>query len=43
MKAASHVEVHASYPLEVDPEVSPKERVHIVVREIWQVTGYRFM
>ena len=43
MKAGADVEVHASYPLEVNSDISPKEQVHMVAREIWQVTGYRFV
>jgi hypothetical protein len=42
MKASANVDVYATYPLDKDPDVSPKEHVKMVAREIWQLTGYRF-
>jgi hypothetical protein len=33
---------HGTYPIQADPGISPKERVQMTIREIWQVTGYRF-
>jgi hypothetical protein len=38
----SDVVFDGTYPIEADPDISPKERVQMTVREIWQVTGYRF-
>jgi len=42
MKASATMVFHGSYPLAVDPVVSPKARVQMAAREIWQLTGYRF-
>ena len=37
------VALHGTYPIKSDPDVSPEDRVQMVAREIWQLTGYRFM
>uniref|UniRef100_A0A0W0FE87 MULE transposase domain-containing protein n=1 Tax=Moniliophthora roreri TaxID=221103 RepID=A0A0W0FE87_MONRR len=36
------INFHGEYTLPVDALVSDKERVQIIMREAWQVTGYRF-
>ncbi|KAJ3819896.1 hypothetical protein F5880DRAFT_1591785 [Lentinula raphanica] len=33
---------HGYYTMSSDPLISDKERVKIIIHEIWQVTGYRF-
>lgn len=37
-----HLEFYGCYSLPEDPLVSDKERVEMVMNEIWKVTGYRF-
>ncbi|KAJ6602810.1 hypothetical protein DFH09DRAFT_1270635 [Mycena vulgaris] len=41
-KAGEAVDFHGSYPVPVDPLVSPRTRVEMVAREIWQLSGFRF-
>ncbi|KAJ7931949.1 hypothetical protein B0H13DRAFT_1545554, partial [Mycena leptocephala] len=41
-KAGSAVDFHGAYPIAVDPMVSPRTRVQMVSKEIWELTGYRF-
>ncbi|KAL0564139.1 hypothetical protein V5O48_017915 [Marasmius crinis-equi] len=36
------IDFHGEYTLPVDPLVTDKERVQLVMREAWRVTGYRF-
>jgi len=42
MRATANVQFHGTYFLAFDPQISPKERAHMVAHEIWQITGYRF-
>jgi hypothetical protein len=42
MRATADVQFHGTYFLASDPQIPPKERVHMVTCEIWQLTGYRF-
>jgi hypothetical protein len=41
-KASADVEFDGTYPITEDKDVEPKHRTHMVMREIWQLTGYRF-
>ncbi|KAJ7078765.1 hypothetical protein C8R43DRAFT_910298, partial [Mycena crocata] len=41
-KSGKAVELNGSYHIPVDLSVTPKERVQMVAREIWKVSGYRF-
>ncbi|KAJ7143889.1 hypothetical protein C8R44DRAFT_141341 [Mycena epipterygia] len=41
-KSGKAVEFHGVYTAPVDPLVSSKERVQMVAREIWKISGYRF-
>ncbi|KAJ7475021.1 hypothetical protein FB451DRAFT_1247281 [Mycena latifolia] len=36
------VEFNGTYQVQHDPLVSDKERVQMVVYEVWKVSGYRF-
>ncbi|KAJ7934879.1 hypothetical protein B0H13DRAFT_2481333, partial [Mycena leptocephala] len=36
------VDFHGTYPVLVDPLVSPRARVEMVAREIWNLSGFRF-
>ena len=41
-KKDKHVEFYGTYNMPADPLVTDKERVDMIVHEIWKVTGYRF-
>ena len=41
-KESAHVEFHGTYPVDEDVLIEPKQRTHMIAREIWQLTGYRF-
>ncbi|KAJ7307825.1 hypothetical protein DFH08DRAFT_975430 [Mycena albidolilacea] len=41
-KAGSAVDFHGAYPIAVDPMVSPRARIQMVSKEIWELSGYRF-
>jgi len=41
-KESAHVEFHGMYPVDEDVLIEPKQRTHMIAREIWQLTGYRF-
>jgi len=41
-KASADVEFDGTYPITEDKDVEPKHRTHMDMREIWQLTGYRF-
>jgi hypothetical protein len=41
-KAGKVVDFHGTYPVLVDPLVSPRARVEMVAREIWNLSGFRF-
>ncbi|KAF7350610.1 SWIM-type domain-containing protein [Mycena sanguinolenta] len=36
------VDFHGTYPILVDPMVSPRARVEMVAREVWTLSGFRF-
>ncbi|KAJ7797262.1 hypothetical protein B0H14DRAFT_2389912, partial [Mycena olivaceomarginata] len=40
--AGKAVDFRGSYPVLMDPLVSPRARVEMVAREIWQLSGFRF-
>ncbi|KAJ7740413.1 hypothetical protein B0H14DRAFT_2638082 [Mycena olivaceomarginata] len=42
-KAGSAVDFHSAYPIAVDPMVSPRTRIQMVSKEIWELSGYQFM
>ena len=42
-KASADVEFDGTYPIMKDKGIELKEHTHIVMWEIWQLTGYRFI
>ncbi|KAK7006366.1 hypothetical protein R3P38DRAFT_2555475 [Favolaschia claudopus] len=42
MKTGKAVNFNGTYPMLVDPLVSPRTRVQMVAKEVWTLTGYRF-
>jgi hypothetical protein len=42
-KSGHGVDFKGSYVRAVDPLVSDKERVRMMIYNVWKVTGYRFM
>jgi hypothetical protein len=42
-KASTHVSFHGTFPIEEDNLVKPKEQTHMLAKELWKITGYRFM
>lgn len=41
-KASADVKFDGTYLIAEDKDIEPKQRTHMVMREIWQLTGYRF-
>ncbi|KAF8996193.1 hypothetical protein BDQ17DRAFT_1330046 [Cyathus striatus] len=41
--ASSMVEIHGTYRVEDNNDIVDKERIQIVAKEIWRVTGYQFI
>ena len=41
-KLGENVDFRGTYVIAKDPLVTDKERVQMMVEEIWKVTGYRF-
>jgi hypothetical protein len=42
-RTSNNVEFRGTYTIPNDPLVSDRERINMVAKEIWKVTGYRFM
>ncbi|KAF7966149.1 hypothetical protein HWV62_39928 [Athelia sp. TMB] len=40
--SSQHVAFHGTFKLPEDPLITPRERVQMIVHDIWRVTGYRF-
>ncbi|KAJ6543513.1 hypothetical protein B0H10DRAFT_1854054, partial [Mycena sp. CBHHK59/15] len=41
-KAGSAVDFHGAYPIAMDPMVSPRTHIQMVLKEIWELSGYQF-
>ena len=41
-KASADVEFDGTYPITEDKGIELKQCTHMVMREIWQLTGYQF-
>ncbi|KAJ7220474.1 hypothetical protein GGX14DRAFT_674827 [Mycena pura] len=41
-KAGKGIDSHGTYPVPADALVSPRQRVQMVVTELWSISGYRF-
>ncbi|PPR07898.1 hypothetical protein CVT24_002829 [Panaeolus cyanescens] len=42
LQTSDDVDFKGSYLMAISPDMSPKDRVQSVVREVWRLTGYRF-
>jgi len=41
-KASACVDFHGTYSIEADDLIEPKAQTHMLAKELWKVTGYRF-
>ena len=42
-KTSNNIEFRGTYTVPNDPLVSDREHINMIAKEIWKVTGYRFM
>jgi hypothetical protein len=41
-KTGKAIDFHGTYPVLADAIVSPRQRVQMVAKELWSISGYRF-
>ena len=42
-RTSNNIEFRGTYTVPNDPQVSDREHINMVAKEIWKVTGYRFI